>query len=93
VAIERGTYPVPQLSNQLKQRPQIFVSYASADSAAAKAIVEGLRSRDLNVWLDADELCPGDRWAESIRAAISASAYFLLLLSKRFSCRFGDKRS
>lgn len=70
------------LERDLKQRPQVFVSYASADNAAAKAIVEGLRSQDLNVWLDADELRPGDRWAESIRAAISASAYFLLLLSK-----------
>ncbi|MBU7582693.1 MAG: TIR domain-containing protein [Nostoc sp. TH1S01] len=70
------------LERDLKKRPQIFVSYASADSAAAKAIVEGLRSHDLNVWLDADELRPGDDIAESIRAAISASAYFLLLLSK-----------
>jgi hypothetical protein len=66
-----------------KQRPQVFVSYASADSMAAKVIVERLRSRDLNVWLDADELRPGDHWAESIRTAISASAYFLLLLSKK----------
>jgi hypothetical protein len=65
-----------------KQNPQVFVSYASTDSAAAKAIVEGLRSRDLNVWVDADELRPGSHWAESIRTAISASAYFLLLLSK-----------
>lgn len=65
-----------------KQIPQVFVSYASADSATAKVIVEGLRSQDLNVWLDADELRPGDHWAESIRTAISASAYFLLLLSK-----------
>lgn len=65
-----------------KQKPQVFVSYASADSAAAKTIVEGLRSRDLNVWLDSDELRQGDRWAVSIRAAISASAYFLFLVSK-----------
>jgi hypothetical protein len=70
------------LEHRSKQGPQVFVSYASADSAATKAIVEGLRSLDLNVWLDADELRPGDHWAESIRTAISASAYFLLLLSK-----------
>jgi hypothetical protein len=70
------------LERSSKQRPQVFVSYESADSAAAKAIVEGLRSLDLNVWLEADELRPGNHWAESIRTAISASAYFLLLLSK-----------
>ncbi|MEB3120639.1 MAG: TIR domain-containing protein [Snowella sp.] len=65
-----------------EQRPQVFVSYASADSMDAKVIVEGLRSRGINVWLDADEIRPGDHWVESIRTAISASAYFLLLLSK-----------
>lgn len=71
-----------KLERNSKQRPQVFVSYASVDSAAAKTIVEGLRSRDLNVWLDADELRPGDSWTETIRTAISASAYFLCLLSK-----------
>lgn len=70
------------LERDLKQKPQVFVSYASEDSAAAKAIVQGLRSYNLNVWLDADELRWGEHLAESIRAAISASAYFLLLLSK-----------
>jgi len=65
-----------------EQRPQVFVSYASADSMDAKVIVEGLRSRGINVCLDADEIRPGDHWVESIRTAISASAYFLLLLSK-----------
>ncbi|MBD2598453.1 TIR domain-containing protein [Nostoc spongiaeforme FACHB-130] len=70
------------LERDLKQRPQIFVSYASADSTAAKTIVEGLRSHDLNVCLDADELRPGNDIAESIRATISASAYFLMLFSK-----------
>jgi hypothetical protein len=71
-----------ELERNSKQEPQVFVSYASADSSAAKTIVEELRLRNLNVWLDADELRPGDRWAESIRIAISASSYFLLLLSK-----------
>ncbi|UBF26489.1 toll/interleukin-1 receptor domain-containing protein [Kovacikia minuta CCNUW1] len=65
------------LESRSKQKPQVFVSYASEDSATAKLIVEGLRSRDLKVWLDADELRPGDHWAKSIRTAISASAYFL----------------
>ncbi|PHM09745.1 TIR domain-containing protein [Nostoc sp. 'Peltigera malacea cyanobiont' DB3992] len=66
----------------LETRPQVCVSYASADKAVARVIVEGLRSRNINVWLDDYELYPGTHWAESIRSAVSASAYFLLLLSK-----------
>lgn len=69
------------LQRDSKPRPQVFVSYVSADKEAAKAIVEGLRSHDLNVWLH-DELQPGETVGESIRTAISASDYFLLLLSK-----------
>jgi hypothetical protein len=71
------------LKHDLKPPPQVFVSYAITDSIAAKTIVDGLRSQGLNVWLDVDEVHSGESIAESIRAAISASAYFLLLLSKR----------
>lgn len=70
------------LKCNLDTKPQIFLSYASADKAAARAIVDRLRSRNLDVWLDDYELYPGGHWAESIRVAVSASAYLLLLLSK-----------
>ena len=70
------------LEPDAETRPRVFVSYASADKAAARALMEGLRSRNLDVWLDEYELYPGGHWAESIRTAISASAYLLLLLSK-----------
>ncbi|MHC5745283.1 MAG: TIR domain-containing protein [Nostoc sp.] len=66
----------------LETRPRVFVSYASVDKAVARVIVEGLRSRNINVCLDDYELYPGTHWTESIRSAVSASAYFLLLLSK-----------
>lgn len=66
----------------LETKPRVFVSYASADKAVARVIVEGLRSRNINVCLDDYELSPGRNWAESIRYAVSASAYFLLLLSQ-----------
>ncbi len=68
--------------DNLEKQPQVFVSYASADQEAARAIVAGLRSHNLNVWLDDDQLYPRRHWAESIRAAVSASAYLLLLLSR-----------
>jgi TIR domain/Restriction endonuclease len=80
------------LENGLKLRPQVFVSYASADIAAAKSLVDGLRSRGLNVWLDVYEIQPGENIAESIRTAVSASSYLLLLCSSHSdqSLWFGD---
>ncbi len=71
-----------KFEHNLKPKPQIFVSYSMSDSVVAKAIVDRLRSHGLNVWTDIDKVHPGDSITESIREAISASAYFLLLLSK-----------
>ncbi|OUL35968.1 TIR domain-containing protein [Nostoc sp. 106C] len=68
--------------DNLEKQPQVFVSYAIADREAARAIVRGLRSHNLNVWLDDNQLYPRSNWAESMRSAVSASAYFLLLVSK-----------
>lgn len=65
----------------LKPQPQVFISYASADRAIAESLMAELRSHTLDVSLEMGELRPGHDWVESIRAAISASAYFLLLLS------------
>ncbi len=75
------------LENGLQVRPQVFVSYASPDIAAAKLLVDGLRSRGLNVWLDVYEIQPGENIAESIRKAVSASSYLLLLCSSRLGLK------
>lgn len=73
-----------ETERDLKQEPKVFMSYARADNAAARAIAEGLRARHINVWLDVREIALGDSIVESIRGAISASTYFILLLSKQF---------
>lgn len=70
------------LESKLPQKPRIFVSYSIADSVAARVIIEGLRSQNLNVWLDEDKLQQGEHWAKSIHTAVSASDYVLLLRSK-----------
>ena len=72
-----------ELERDLKEKPQVFVSYASADSAAARGIVEGLCSRDLNVWLDVLDLLQRSRHTKvvepnnerlSVYSVLSASA-------------------
>ncbi|MDX2240800.1 MAG: toll/interleukin-1 receptor domain-containing protein [Leptolyngbyaceae cyanobacterium bins.302] len=76
------------LEHNVKQNPQVFVSHTNPDQVAAKAIINGLKSRNVNIWLASDELRPGESWAESIRTAISAISYFLVLLSKDSSPSF-----
>lgn len=70
------------LENDLKQKPRIFLSYAIEDKAAASAIVEGLRLRNVNIW-EIDRIQSGESWTKSIRNTIVAGDYLLHLLSKK----------
>ena len=40
----------------------IFLSHSSADSGGARAIAQMLRNTGVKVWLDLDQLTPGEEW-------------------------------
>lgn len=60
---------------------QIFISYAREDSAEARNLYEELVASGYRVWLDSEELLPGQRWKDEISRAIETSAAFLALMS------------
>ena len=60
---------------------QVFISYAKEDSAVAKRIYNDLKGIGVNVWLDSEDLLPGQNWKLTIRESIKESSYFLALLS------------
>jgi len=62
--------------------PVVFVSYAREDKPKTEAIVDGLVSEGVQVWVDYRNLRPGERWELVIEKAIPASRYFLALISK-----------
>jgi hypothetical protein len=62
-------------------RPSIFLSYASADRAAARLLRDALEAAGLNVWLDEDELGGGEAWDTKIRSQIRQCTYFMPLIS------------
>jgi hypothetical protein len=61
--------------------PKIFLSYAHADSAAAKRIASELGEVKLEVWRDADAVQPGQNWVVEIERALEEAGYLLALLS------------
>ena len=65
----------------------IFLSYASQDSAAAKAIFEALTSAGFVVWFDESELLGGDAWDQKIRGQIKECALFLPIISAHTQTR------
>ncbi|MFM9080146.1 MAG: toll/interleukin-1 receptor domain-containing protein, partial [Opitutaceae bacterium] len=61
--------------------PSVFLSYATADRAAARALRDALRSAGLDVWHDESELTGGDAWDQKIRRQIRGCDYFMPLIS------------
>jgi len=61
--------------------PSVFISYASADRAAARLLRDGLAGAGLDVWLDEEELAGGEAWDAKIRNQIRTCTYFMPVIS------------
>src|SRR3954471_6429119 len=59
----------------------VFISYASADRAAARTLRDTLTEAGLEVWLDEDELAGGEAWDAKIRNQIRTCSYFMPVIS------------
>ena len=59
---------------------QVFLSHSSADAASAKAVAQLLRNAGLPVWLDLDQLKPGDLWQPALEAALKTSTHFVVFV-------------
>ncbi|MGA9993995.1 MAG: toll/interleukin-1 receptor domain-containing protein [Pyrinomonadaceae bacterium] len=62
-------------------KPRIFLSYAREDEDAALILYHDLCKRGIKLWLDTEELLPGQNWKSEIRKAIKSSEFFITLLS------------
>jgi hypothetical protein len=62
-------------------RPSVFISYASEDRAAARALRDALTATGLDVWYDESELGGGDAWDQKIRRQIRDCDYFMPMIS------------
>jgi hypothetical protein len=67
--------------------PHVFISYVSEDRVAVAHLCDSLRLYDIEVWLDKDQLKPGQRWADAIRSAISEGAFFIACFSRAYNER------
>jgi TIR domain len=65
----------------------VFISYVRDDSAAVDRIAANLRTNGVQVWLDRDNISPGDRWRHAIRRAIRDGAYFIACFSPAYAQR------
>jgi formylglycine-generating enzyme required for sulfatase activity len=54
----------------MPKNPDVFLSHNSKDRPAVRELAAALRARGLEVWLDADNLLPGQRWQEELEKVI-----------------------
>jgi hypothetical protein len=67
--------------------PSVFLSYASEDREAARALRDGLAAEGLEVWYDENELTGGDAWDQKIRRQIRECDYFMPIISAQSEAR------
>src|SRR5271154_6313780 len=61
--------------------PDVFVSYASQDTAVANTVVEILEGNGLRCWIAPRDVVPGSHYADGIMSAISGAKALVLVLS------------
>ena len=60
----------------------VFLSHSSADAAAAKSVAQLLKNAGLTVWLELDEIKPGNAWLPTLETALKASTHFVVLVGE-----------
>jgi TolB-like protein len=70
-----------------RPKPTVFLSYASEDREAARAIGDALPAHGIEVWFDESELGGGDAWDQKIRRQIRECDYFMALVSAQTDAR------
>lgn len=62
----------------------VFICHASEDKGFVKELADGLRKRDVSVWLDESVLTIGDSLSGKIDAGLLSSRYGVVVLSHAF---------
>jgi len=60
---------------------QVYMSYAQQDRELAWNLAKALKNAGLHVWIDIDNIYPGDNWAEVIGKALKESQAMVVLLT------------
>lgn len=64
------------------RNPSVFISYSHGDGAFAQRLRQSLHAQGVDLWIDVDELLPGDSLLDKIHAGISTATFFFVILSR-----------
>jgi hypothetical protein len=58
----------------------IFIAHSHEDDAWTRQLTQALRARGLSVWLDDDEVKPGEEWGRKVREGLRKSSQIVFLV-------------
>jgi hypothetical protein len=61
--------------------PNVFLSYARSDAPMVERVARDLRSQGVALWMDRQDLIPGDAWLPQIEQAITSADFMLVFIS------------
>jgi hypothetical protein len=62
-------------------QPTVFLAYAAEDLAIVRRLADAFREQGCSVWLDKDDLMPGQNWTRAIERAIADADAFVACFS------------
>ncbi len=65
----------------------VFISYVRDDQNAVDLLTAELRREGIHVWLDREDICPGQFWEDALKDAIRQGSFFLACFSEAFNNR------
>jgi len=68
---------------------EVFISYAKEDLKHALLLARVLRGEGIRVWIDVEELQPGENWELGIGKAIHTCRFIIVLLSSKSIAKRG----
>ena len=60
---------------------QVFIAYTEADAPTVRELVDYLRNREVEYWVDMEHVGPQDDWMTAVHNGLQASDLMLLVLS------------
>lgn len=61
--------------------PNVFLSYARSDAPMVERVARDLRSQGVALWMDRQDLIPGEAWLPQIEQAITYADFMLVFIS------------
>ena len=75
--------------SETKRSFNIFLCYAHSDREVVHNLYRSMKDDGINIWLDSENLQPGQDWQQEIRKAILKSDAILVCLSREFNKQHG----